>query len=41
MADAESVTTFVMAAQLPWPDDVPPADALAERVGQPRGEQFA
>ena len=28
MADAESVTTFVMAAQLPWPDDAPPADAL-------------
>ena len=28
MADTQSVTTFVMAAQLPWPDDAPPADAL-------------
>jgi len=28
MAEAFSVTTFVMAAQLPWPDDAPPADAL-------------
>ena len=28
MADTHSVTTFVMAAQLPWPDDAPPADAL-------------
>ena len=28
MAEAASVTTFVMAAQLPWPDDAPPADAL-------------
>ena len=28
MAEALSVTTFVMAAQLPWPDDVSPADAL-------------
>jgi len=28
MADNQSVTTFVMAAQLPWPDDAPPADAL-------------
>jgi hypothetical protein len=28
MAEAPSVTTFVMAAQLPWPDDAPPADAL-------------
>ena len=28
MADSQSVTTFVMAAQLPWPDDAPPADAL-------------
>ena len=28
MAEALSVTTFVMAAQLPWPDDSPPADAL-------------
>lgn len=28
MADTQSVTTFVMAAQLPWPDDTPPADAL-------------
>ena len=28
MVDTQSVTTFVMAAELPWPDDVPPADAL-------------
>ena len=28
MADSQSVTTFVMAAQLPWPDDAAPADAL-------------
>lgn len=28
MAEALSVTTFVMGAQLPWPDDVSPADAL-------------
>lgn len=28
MAEATSVTTFVMASQLPWPDDAPPADAL-------------
>ena len=28
MADALSVTTFVMAARLPWPDDMVPADAL-------------
>ena len=28
MAQTSSVTTFVMAAQLPWPDDAPPADAL-------------
>ena len=28
MAEAFSVTTFVMAARLPWPDDAPPADAL-------------
>jgi len=28
MAEALSVTTFVMSAQLPWPDDAPPADAL-------------
>ena len=28
MAEAASVTTFVMAARLPWPDDAPPADAL-------------
>lgn len=28
MAEALSVTTFVMAAQLPWPDDAPAADAL-------------
>ena len=28
MAQAYSVTTFVMAAQLPWPDDAPAADAL-------------
>ena len=28
MADTSSVTTFVMASELPWPDDVSPADAL-------------
>ena len=28
MAEAHSVTTFVMSAQLPWPDDAPAADAL-------------
>lgn len=28
MAEVLSVTTFVMTAQLPWPDDVPPADLL-------------
>jgi len=28
MAEALSVTTFVMAARLPWPDDAAPADAL-------------
>ena len=28
MAEAQSVTTFVMSATLPWPDDAPPADAL-------------
>ena len=28
MTVTPSVTTFVMAAQLPWPDDSPPADAL-------------
>ncbi|MCY7280074.1 MAG: hypothetical protein LH610_04110 [Sphingomonas bacterium] len=28
MAEGFSVTTFVMAARLPWPDDSPPADAL-------------
>jgi len=28
MAETSSVTTFVMAAQLPWPDVAPPADAL-------------
>ena len=28
MAEGPSVTTFVMAAQLPWPDVAPPADAL-------------
>ncbi len=28
MAQAQSVTTFVMAARLPWPDDAPAADAL-------------
>ena len=28
MAEAQSVTTFVMSARLPWPDDAPPADAL-------------
>lgn len=28
MAEALSVTTFVMADQLPWPDDVSPADVL-------------
>jgi hypothetical protein len=27
MAQAQSVTTFVMSARLPWPDDAPPADA--------------
>lgn len=30
MAEAFSVTTFVMAARLPWPDDAPAADALGE-----------
>lgn len=28
MAEASSVTTFVMTTHLPWPDDVLPADAL-------------
>ena len=28
MAEVRSVTTFVMEAQLPWPDDAPAADAL-------------
>ena len=28
MAQSQSLTTFVMAAELPWPDDAPPADAL-------------
>ena len=28
MVDTQSITTFVMAAELPWPDDAPPADAL-------------
>lgn len=28
MTDTSSVMTFVMAAQLPWPDDAAPADAL-------------
>jgi len=28
MADQQSVTSFVMAATLPWPDDAPPADRL-------------
>ena len=28
MSATQSVTTFVMAAKLPWPDDAPPADAL-------------
>ena len=28
MAQALSVTTYVMAAELPWPDDAPAADAL-------------
>ncbi len=28
MAEAPSVTTFVMAERLPWPNDAPPADAL-------------
>ena len=28
MANAQSATTFIMAAQLPWPDDAPPADAM-------------
>ncbi len=33
MAEAFSVTTFVMSAQLPWPDDAPPADALGSLDG--------
>lgn len=43
MAEAFSVTTFVMSAQLPWPDDAPAADALGAldpvalyEAGQPR-----
>ena len=28
MADFQSLTTFVMDAQLPWPDDAPAADSL-------------
>jgi hypothetical protein len=43
MAEAQSVTTFVMEAQLPWPDDAPAADALGSldpvilyAAGQPR-----
>ena len=28
MTETQSVTTFVMAPELPWPDDAPPADAL-------------
>jgi len=28
MAQAQSVTTFVMSARLPWPDDAPAADAF-------------
>ena len=28
MSGTPSVTTFVMASELPWPDDAPPADAL-------------
>jgi hypothetical protein len=28
MSAVPSVTTFVMAPELPWPDDTPPADAL-------------
>ena len=28
MAQAQSVTTFVMSARLPWPDDASPADAF-------------
>ena len=28
MAERPSLTTFVIGAQLPWPDDSPPADAL-------------
>jgi hypothetical protein len=43
MALAQSVTTFVMAARLPWPDDAPPADACGAldpialyEAGQPR-----
>lgn len=28
MAEIQSVTTFVMTASLPWPDDAPPADAM-------------
>ena len=30
MVETQSVTTFVMAAELPWPDNAPPADALGE-----------
>jgi hypothetical protein len=43
MAHVQSVTTFVMSAQLPWPDDAPPADALGSldpialyEAGQPK-----
>lgn len=43
MAEAQSVTIFVMAPQLPWPDEASPADALGSLdavalyvAGQPR-----
>ena len=41
MAQAQSVTTFVMSAQLPWPDAAPAADALGalDRVALHAGGQ--
>ncbi|MES2001379.1 MAG: PilZ domain-containing protein [Pseudomonadota bacterium] len=44
MPDSLSVTTYVMSAELPWPDDSPAADALGaldpaslhHKAGQPR-----
>jgi hypothetical protein len=41
MAEAPSVTTFVMAERLPWPADAPPADALGalDRVALIAGGQ--